>query len=105
MNLSRSRRPVGQARNVAAGLRQLLQAVEDLQQHRADVLERLVRIAAPQGIDALFRSFQDLLRRADALVDRLDDAGGRLGQIAQQRIVMDDLRIALDVRGRRRDSP
>ena len=93
----------GQARNVAAGLRQLLQAVEDLQQHRADVLERLVRVAAPQGIDALFRSFQDLLRRADALVDRLDDAGGRLGQIAQQRLVMDDLRIALDVRGRRRD--
>ena len=91
------------ARNLASRLGQLGQAVKYLQKNRADVLERIVRVAAAQGIDLLLRRLQHILRTARALINRVEDVRRSLRQTAEQGLIPHDLRILLDVRSRGRD--
>ena len=93
----------GQARDLAAGGSQLFQPVIDVDHDLADVLQTVAGVAAAKGIDLLFRDLQHLLRRADALVDHIRDLRRSGGQRAQQRLVMHDRAVLLDVGGGRRD--
>ena len=93
----------GQAGDLTAGGSQLFQAVIDVDHDLADVLQAVARVAAAQGVNFLFRDLQHLLRSADALIDHVADLRGRGDECAQQRLVVDDGAVLLDVGGGRRD--
>ena len=90
----------GKARDVAAGQRQLVEPVVNLQKDSADVLQAFAAAAFPQGENLLFGGFQNVLGRAHAVIDGLGDLAGGGGHIAQQRLVPDDFRVLHDVGSR-----
>ena len=59
-------------------------------QHQADGLQALSPLALTQGVNLLFRRFQNLRRCAHALVDRLRNLRRRCGQAPEQGLVPHD---------------
>ena len=92
-----------QAGDLAAGGRQLFQPVVDVDHDLADVLQAVTSVAAPERIDLFLRNLEHFLRRADAVVDHFRDFRRCGRQRAQERLVMHDRAVLLDIGGGRRD--
>ena len=84
---------------VGAGHGQLLQPVEHIHQDLGKRLQALGGRPLAEGVDALFCQVEDGLGRLAPLLDQGRQFPGRLGDAAQERLVLDDADVLGDIGG------